>query len=982
MISSKNAWNNVSTVFYGDIDALRTKISALQTQVTALTPYDKEPFNTSIASFENSLKTISSSIKNIDLSSIETFNKNHINGLNLYSTVSISSSTKAEINFKTNSFNLILKETDIKGAKGDNVVVSETSDKVKFSCGTDTIFINKPIVDTSTRTISIGSSSVTIPNIELQDVGDGVNIKAGSKTVKIKHGINYDESIVSDAKKSLDSFTAELVSKKSSIDTINKDISDCFSEIKDISDKITKVDTNYQEYITDFKDISESYYIELKDVLENIKTYSNTVVDLSEIINTQYLDIAESFHLSALHFNYSKAMNENLINFLSNVASETPFSVKYLDSSGNIVDIGHTSFNFKTFLKKVESLSILTPENLKYNYHLALANSDNVLELKTLTSLNNVDNTSDINKPISNLTQTAIDLKRNIIDSYTKDEVNGKISTAIGNLIDNSPTVLDTLKEIATALNNDPTFSVTITKLISDVSDKLDGDIKNLSDYVTTNDLVISGVKTDITTLNTNLNTTNTNLNTTNTNLATTNTNLTTTNTNVSNLKSSYDSFVTATNGSISSLDASVTTINTSIGNINTAIGDINSELDSKDLILSGISEDIGDINTELDTKLSTTDFNSAKSSLETLINGKSANDHSHTEFATINTSFSNVDTKLGNITTSLNGKSETTHTHTEFTGINGDISTINTSIGTINTALGSINTSVSDIINGYQVKIGEGTGFLKRNGNIWSYDNTTYITGSEVDTKIAAINFSNYATKGDVTSAINSVPVVDLSSYATESYVTTAISNIPVVNLSSYALKTDIGTAISNINYSSFITTSSLSSTLGSYYTNAEVDSLIASTLSSGTVDLTNYYTKTEVTGLLPVIDLTKYYTKTEITGLIPTIDFTGYATETYVTNAIANVNSGGTVDLTGYATEDYVTSAIANVNSSGTIDLSNYVLKSDIIVVDELALKQNIITEVALLVNEALANNSPIIVEWDENSTTVQDNSTIEEW
>ena len=40
------------------------------------------------------------------------------------------------------------------------------------------------------------------------------------------------------------------------------------------------------------------------------------------------------------------------------------------------------------------------------------------------------------------------------------------LSTAVANLVASAPATLDTLKELATALNNDPAFATTITTLI------------------------------------------------------------------------------------------------------------------------------------------------------------------------------------------------------------------------------------------------------------------------------------------------------------------------------------------------------------------------------------------------------------------------------------------------------------------------------------------------------------------------------------
>ena len=63
---------------------------------------------------------------------------------------------------------------------------------------------------------------------------------------------------------------------------------------------------------------------------------------------------------------------------------------------------------------------------------------------KAQVGLGNVDNTSDMNKPTSTAQQSSI-------------------NTAIANLVNSSPSTLDTLNELATALGNDPSFATTMS---------------------------------------------------------------------------------------------------------------------------------------------------------------------------------------------------------------------------------------------------------------------------------------------------------------------------------------------------------------------------------------------------------------------------------------------------------------------------------------------------------------------------------------
>ena len=58
--------------------------------------------------------------------------------------------------------------------------------------------------------------------------------------------------------------------------------------------------------------------------------------------------------------------------------------------------------------------------------------------------------------------QTVLDLKADADKTYTMDDVNLKFT----DLISTAPATLDTLKEIASAVNNDGSFAVTVNKSI------------------------------------------------------------------------------------------------------------------------------------------------------------------------------------------------------------------------------------------------------------------------------------------------------------------------------------------------------------------------------------------------------------------------------------------------------------------------------------------------------------------------------------
>ena len=74
---------------------------------------------------------------------------------------------------------------------------------------------------------------------------------------------------------------------------------------------------------------------------------------------------------------------------------------------------------------------------------------------KAHISLGNVDNTSDIDKPISTATQAALDTKVNAAF------VNAAVAQGKADLVASAPAALDTLVELATALGNDANFATT-----------------------------------------------------------------------------------------------------------------------------------------------------------------------------------------------------------------------------------------------------------------------------------------------------------------------------------------------------------------------------------------------------------------------------------------------------------------------------------------------------------------------------------------
>lgn len=226
------------------------------------------------------------------------------------------------------------------------------------------------------------------------------------------------------------------------------------------------------------------------------------------------------------------------------------------------------------------------------------------------------------------------------------------------------------------------------------------------------------------------------------------------------------------------------------------------------------------------------------------------------------------------------------------------------------------------------------------------------YFTQEDIDFIVAEVEKGNYATVEYVDSMIENIPEVDLSNYYTKEQVDQAIS----ADLGDYALKTDLtGLATEEyvekavedveVDLTGYAKTADLATvaTTGNYNDLANLP-----TIPSTTGLATEEYVNNKVSG----IDLSEYAKTTDI----PSLD--GYATEEYVGTKIAEAQLGeGEVDLSNYYTKSEVDALIpsttgfitmADVEEKGYLtehqDLSAYALKTEIPDVSGYALKTEI--------------------------------------
>lgn len=158
-------------------------------------------------------------------------------------------------------------------------------------------------------------------------------------------------------------------------------------------------------------------------------------------------------------------------------------------------------------------------------------------------------------------------------------------------------------------------------------------------------------------------------------------------------------------------------------------------------------------------------------------------------------------------------------------------------------------------------------------------------------------------------------------------------------------------------------------------YATETYVNEKIAQ-VEAGSVDLSNYYTKTQTTALLDnyatktyvqeqisnieAVDLTNYYTKAQVDAKIP--DITGLASQTWVENKGYLTSHQSLKTING---ESIVGTGNITI-SGGSADLSNYYTKTEID-------NKGYLTEHQSLANYALKSEIPDVSQY-QTATQVQ--------
>jgi hypothetical protein len=182
----------------------------------------------------------------------------------------------------------------------------------------------------------------------------------------------------------------------------------------------------------------------------------------------------------------SKLTGQKIDNFIVSTPSATPWKTNIKIFS----DISPVYITYQTQGDTVEAEDINKVQDSVVNTQLEMdrykTSNDN-----RVTDTENRITTVENNKSEKTYVDTELNKRYLKTETYNKTETDQRIQM----VVDAAPEALDTLKEIANALNNDPDFAATITTALSKKVDKVDGKQLSTEDYTTTEKQKLAGIE-------------------------------------------------------------------------------------------------------------------------------------------------------------------------------------------------------------------------------------------------------------------------------------------------------------------------------------------------------------------------------------------------------------------------------------------------------------------------------------------------------
>lgn len=339
------------------------------------------------------------------------------------------------------------------------------------------------------------NSCVNLPSLSLNALLNGFNMTTSTSainTVSLNCSGSTQFPSGSISQSSISNLSSDLSTINSSITTTNNNLTTTNNNLTTTNNNLSSLTTRVGTTETDITNLKQK---------TNVLAYDGSTDTLS--INSK-LSVVKDSSTNNGTINLGDGTGTDTINIRSNIIANsqtiTPTQLGYVSGASSNLQTQITARALDNAVVKLSGNQTIGGDKTFTGTTAGIT--------KVMVGLGNCDNTSDLNKPISTATQSALDLKANI--TY--------VDTQLANLVNSAPESLNQLNELASALGNNPNYATDMINALSlksndNVVVKLTGDqsIQGIKDF--------ASIKLNGTDLNTRLSTIESTNDTQNTNI-------------------------------------------------------------------------------------------------------------------------------------------------------------------------------------------------------------------------------------------------------------------------------------------------------------------------------------------------------------------------------------------------------------------------------------------------------------------------------
>ena len=328
----------------------------------------------------------------------------------------------------------------------------------------------------------------------IDEVIRATQLKAENETAAVDNKVNTLSA----------THTSDTTALRNDIAQINAQFSNYYNK-SDIDGKVSEVTTSVSELSTrvDGIETSANNYTDQK-VGALTQTFNNYTSTTNNRINQLESKVTSVYTLKgSCTYEELTAKTENSVGDVWNVTDKDSQNYVWTgsewDTLGSVADFsayaktsevtaqieaaenrlnGSIETTFNGLNTELQSLTATVSTN-KTSTETAISNlSNDTVHVNTFETFKTSNNAaiSAVDTRVTNLTSsvnTALTKKANASDVYTKNETDNAISTSINALIDGAPDTLDTLKELADAVNSNKSLVETLNEAITNKQDTL-----------------------------------------------------------------------------------------------------------------------------------------------------------------------------------------------------------------------------------------------------------------------------------------------------------------------------------------------------------------------------------------------------------------------------------------------------------------------------------------------------------------------------